>query len=269
MTSEHVFHIPAYSRMHPALQDDTSRSPSGVEISYSEGMNKLQTIVAERVSELGLKPVTAAQDVGLDRNFIRDLVRGKKATVKSENVDQLAKALRLDAAALARHEMIRLENSHAAPTRRSSPNASFPPRYERFNGDGYIPLLGQSVGGPNGRFILNGAENGRLFVPPMLEGVEGAYAVRVYGTSMEPRFKAGETVWINPYEPVRAGDDVIVQLLTDEENGRESYIKEFRSKSSKATRLWQHNPEEGETNELEFDTDKVFSIHKIVFHATM
>ncbi|KEQ05731.1 S24 family peptidase [Pseudorhizobium pelagicum] len=148
-------------------------------------------------------------------------------------------------------------------------NASFPPRYQQFKSDGYVPLLGQSVAGPNGRFILNGAEVARLFVPPMLEGVEGAYAVRVYGTSMEPRFKAGETVWINPNEPVRAGDDVIVQILTDEENQRESYIKEFKSQSSKVTRLWQHHPDEGETNDLQFPTSQVFSVHKIVFHATV
>ncbi len=156
-----------------------------------------------------------------------------------------------------------------APTRRPKPNASFPPKYQTFDGDGYVPLLGQTIGGPNGRFILNGAEVGRLFVPPMLEGVEGAYGVRVYGTSMEPRYVAGETVWLNPHEPVRQGDDVVVQIVTDEENGRESYIKKFISRSSRVTRLWQHNPDEGEKNEIEFDTDRVFSIHKIVFHATV
>lgn len=156
-----------------------------------------------------------------------------------------------------------------APARRPKPNASFPPKYQTFDGDGYVPLLGQTIGGPNGRFILNGAEVGRLFVPPMLEGVEGAYGVRVYGTSMEPRYVAGETVWLNPHEPVRQGDDVVVQIVTDEENGRESYIKKFISRSSRVTRLWQHNPDEGEQNEIEFDTDRVFSIHKIVFHATV
>ncbi len=150
-----------------------------------------------------------------------------------------------------------------------SPNASFPPRYQAFSSDQSLPLLGQTIGGPNGRFILNGTEVGRVFTPPSLEGVEGAYAVRVYGTSMEPRYEAGETVWLNPHEPVRQGDDVVVQILTDEENGRESYIKKFVSQSSRVTRLWQHNPEEGEENELAFDTDKVFSVHKIVFHATV
>jgi phage repressor protein C with HTH and peptisase S24 domain len=155
------------------------------------------------------------------------------------------------------------------PLRASKPNASFPPRYQQFPADSSLPLLGQTVAGPNGRFILNGTEVGRVFTPPMLEGVEGAYAVRVYGTSMEPRYYAGETVWLNPHEPVRQGDDVVVQIVTDEEHGRESYIKRFVSKSSTVTRLWQHNPDEGEENELSFDTDKVFSIHKIVFHATV
>ncbi len=158
------------------------------------------------------------------------------------------------------------------PSQRAKPkpNASFPPRYQEFPQDHSIPLLGQSAGGPNGRFILNGTEVGRVFCPPMLEGVEGAYAVMVYGTSMEPRYFAGETVWVNPHLPVRAGDDVIAQIL---ENGDdqpvESYIKRFESRSSKVLRLYQYNPDEGEERELEFDADKVFSVHKIVFHANV
>ncbi len=151
----------------------------------------------------------------------------------------------------------------------SKPNASFPPKYQSFSGTHSIPLLGQSAGGPNGQFILNGSEVGRVFCPPMLEGVEGAYAVRVYGTSMEPRFKAGETVWLNPNEPVRAGDDVVAQILGADEGQPESYIKEFRSKSSKILRLWQHNPDEGEEKELSFPAERIFSVHKIVFHATV
>lgn len=151
---------------------------------------------------------------------------------------------------------------------RPKPNASFPPIYQRFDGSASTKLLGQVSGGPNGRFILNGTEVGRVFTPPGLEGVEDAYAVRVWGTSMEPRFVAGETVWINPHEPVRSGNDVVVQLLTDEEYERESYIKKFISQSSKVLRLWQHNPDEGETNEIEIDARRVFSVHKIVFHDT-
>jgi len=233
-------------------------------------MSKLQEIAIERLKELGLGPVEAAVKAGIERTFVRDLVDGKKSTVTLKKIPDLAKALQLDADALVRGEVVPFDDPDETVTPTATrPNASFPPRFQKFDGVGYVPLLGQSIGGPNGRFILNGSEVGRLFVPPMLEGVEGAYAVRVYGTSMEPRFKAGETVWINPNEPVRAGDDVIVQVVTDEDNQRESYIKEFRSQSSKVTRLWQHNPEEGETNEVTFTSSTVFSVHKIVFHATV
>lgn len=228
-------------------------------------MTKLQEIVKKRVEELRLKAGPASLAAGLSKGFIYDILRGKKNDVKAENLVKLARALRLDPQALSNGEAVPVAQAPSAP----ESNASFPPRYQSFTSDGYVPLRGQSVGGPNGRFILNGAEVGRLFVPPTLEGVEGAYAVRVFGTSMEPRFKAGETVWINPHEPVRSGDDVIVQILTDEENQLESYIKEFKSQSAKVTRLWQHNPDDGEENELAFKSEQVFSVHKIVFHATM
>lgn len=164
-------------------------------------------------------------------------------------------------------------NSNSEPVtpgaKRTAPNASFPPVYQKFPGDSYVPVRGQTAGGPNGRFVLNGAEVGRVFTPPDLDGVEGAYAVRVFGTSMHPRFKPGETVWINPHLPVRQGDDCVVQMKTDEVDGRESYIKEFVSRSSSVLRLWQHNPDEGEKNEIELDAKDVLAVHKVVFQAML
>lgn len=151
---------------------------------------------------------------------------------------------------------------------RSRPNASFPPRFQEFSQARKIPLLGQTAGGTSGRFVLNGMKIADVFCPPGLENVPDAYAVMIYGTSMEPRFMAGETAWLNPRAPVRAGDDVVVQLAGDHDgDDMESYVKQFRSLSSKTLKLWQHNPEEGEPNEMLFDADRVFSIHKIVYHA--
>lgn len=154
------------------------------------------------------------------------------------------------------------------PARRPKSNASFPPQYQKFP-DESIPLLGQTVGGPNGRFILNGQELARVFCPPNLVGVEGAYAVQIYGTSGEPRFYAGETAWINPHTPVRQGDDVIAQIYGDDDDTVSSYVKRFVSQSSKVLRLYQYNPDDGESHDLEFPTDRVFSVHKIVFHAML
>lgn len=183
-----------------------------------------------------------------------------------EDAKRYAEAFKVTPGYLLAHDIV---DEKPANTRQPKPNASFPPRWQAFSGETSVPVLGQTTAGPNGRFILNGSEVGRVFMPPMLEGVEGAYAVRVYGTSMEPRFEAGETVWLNPNEPVRQGDDVVVQLVTDEEHGRESYIKKYISKNSKVIRLLQHNPEEGETKELELDARRVFAVHKVVFHAML
>jgi phage repressor protein C with HTH and peptisase S24 domain len=153
------------------------------------------------------------------------------------------------------------------PTR-SKPNASFPPKFQEFPQGRRIPQLGQVSAGTNGRFIMNGTKIADVFCPPGLENVPNAYAVLIYGTSMEPRFSAGETVWLNPQAPVRAGDDVVVQLAGEHEGDEmESYVKQFRQLSSKILKLWQHNPEESEPNEMVFDAGRVFSIHKVVYHA--
>ncbi|NDV87994.1 repressor protein C [Aurantimonas aggregata] len=228
----------------------------------------LKANVEQRLRELGRTPAEATRRGGLERTFIHDILSGRKKSVRGPNVERLARGLdaTLEWVWSAQNEPGDETRLHPAPA--PIPNASFPPRYERFPQGETVPLLGQSVTGPNGRFVLNGSEVGRLFRPPNLLGVEGAYAVKVYGTSMEPRFKAGEAVWINPHEPVRAGDDVVVQIFEEaSDEAPHTYIKEFVSQSSKMLRLKQHNPDDGETEDLTFETSRVFSVHKIVFHA--
>lgn len=231
----------------------------------SDMENPLKNSVEQRLRELDRTPAEATRIGGLERTFIHDILSGRKKSVRGRNVDRLAKGLdaTIDWVWNAQSDTDDEPTTPPAP----SPNASFPPRFERFPQGETVPLLGQSVTGPNGRFVLNGSEIGRLFRPPNLLGVEGAYAVKVYGTSMEPRFKAGEAVWINPHEPVRAGDDVVVQILGQDDETPHTYIKEFVSQNSKTLRLMQHNPDEGEAKDLTFDTPSVFSVHKIVFHA--
>ncbi len=160
-------------------------------------------------------------------------------------------------------------SSPMAPAARPmpKPNASFPPRWQSFPGDTSIPLRGHISAGKNGRFIMNGQDIAQVFCPPGLEGVEGAYAVQVDGRSGEPRFFHGETAWVNPHLKVRQGDDVVVQVVEDDEVY--SYLKRYESRSADLVRLYQYNPGEGEQHELEFPADKVFSVHKVVFHAML
>lgn len=73
-------------------------------------MKTLKEIVEKRLEELGLGAVEAAVQGGIERTFIRDIVEDKKKSVRSDKVEGLARALRLDPSALARNEMVRMSD---------------------------------------------------------------------------------------------------------------------------------------------------------------
>jgi phage repressor protein C with HTH and peptisase S24 domain len=125
---------------------------------------------------------------------------------------------------------------------------------------GRIPLYGQAVGGTDGQFPLNGSLITEIAAPPSLAGVAGAYAVMVVGTSMEPRYFAGEAVFVNPRLPVRVGDFVVAQIAADEGEPPLAYVKRYVGQNEKAIRLEQLNP----AKKLGFAADRVVSIHRIV-----
>ena len=53
----------------------------------------LKRRVVSRLKELGLEPIPAATSAGLERNFINDIINGKKKTVRGDMIGRLAKAL--------------------------------------------------------------------------------------------------------------------------------------------------------------------------------
>ena len=85
--------------------------------------------------------------------------------------------------------------------------------------------------------------------------------VYVDGESMFPRYKPGETAWVNPSRPARRGDDVIVQLHSEDEDGTPfGFIKEYVSKTATHLVLCQYNPQQ----EVRFLLEEVKSVHTIV-----
>lgn len=69
----------------------------------------MKNIVQTRLEELNLSAIEAANKAGLERTFIRDIIVGRKKSVRSEKLQQLADALLLDVAALADGELKRLD----------------------------------------------------------------------------------------------------------------------------------------------------------------
>lgn len=210
----------------------------------------------------GLSQPQLADLVGMSQQGINEIEQGRSK--RPRKLPEIAEALGRSTDWL----LAKTDEDIPDPSRHPS-NASFPPTFIPFP-DRKLPLLGQSVAGPNGRFVLNGQQVGSVFCPPVLDGVDGAYAVLVYGTSMEPKFEAGETVWLHPYLPVRRGDYVVAQVVSDETGtDLDSYIKQFVSRSATKLILRQFNPDEGEDAEFEIAAERVVSIHKIVFQQLL
>lgn len=143
-----------------------------------------------------------------------------------------------------------------------TPNAIVQPQQGIVTTNKMLPVLGEAVGGVDGKYIFNGSIIDYVVCPPSLENVAGAYAVYIDGESMYPRYKAGETAWVHPNKPARRGDDVIVQIHPPEDDGSPpwGYVKEFVGWSGDRLVLNQFNP----AGEIKFDRSEVVSIHPIV-----
>src|ERR1700744_2032741 len=53
----------------------------------------LRERILDRLAELKRSPITAATSVGLERTYLRDFVKGKKDSLRSDKYDQVAQAL--------------------------------------------------------------------------------------------------------------------------------------------------------------------------------
>ena len=75
---------------------------------------------------------------------------------------------------------------------------------------------------------------------------------------MEPRFRHGELLFVDPSSPPKRGDDVIVQVrFGDEICG---FVKRFVSASDATTTLHQFNPE----TDILHPTSDVKAVHLVV-----
>jgi phage repressor protein C with HTH and peptisase S24 domain len=123
-----------------------------------------------------------------------------------------------------------------------------------------IPVYGHAVGGKDGEFVLKGNQVSEVLAPPHLAHVPDAYAVYVVGDSMEPRYFAGETVFVNPRLPISRGSFVVAQVSKGEEAEPRAYVKRFVSQDAKRLRLEQYSPKKI----LEFPASAVVAIHRII-----
>lgn len=146
------------------------------------------------------------------------------------------------------------------PTTVDLPNASDAHNVHAF-ASRQIPLYSSALAGPDGAVTIGVDNMEQTESPTTLVSVPNAYAVRVSGESMEPRYFTGEIVYVHPTTPVKRGDFVVAQIS---ENGHEGaiqgYVKRFVSIDDKQLVLEQLNPRK----EMKFARNRVQSVHKII-----
>jgi phage repressor protein C with HTH and peptisase S24 domain len=101
-----------------------------------------------------------------------------------------------------------------------------------------LPVLGAVKGGSEGFYFNEGEPKEFLLRPANLAGATDAFALYVYGDSMEPRYFAGEILYVNPNRPLTRNCFVAVEL-----SDGQGMIKQFVSRSDDYVLLRQFNPQ--------------------------
>jgi phage repressor protein C with HTH and peptisase S24 domain len=211
-------------------------------------MDAPRSAIVSRVAELGLSLSELSLKAGKNHAYFQQFIRrGVPNRLPDEVRGRVAEILGLD-------ERLLKEVS--------SPQVRFMISEARnvTRGTAWIPVYGHAIGGKDGEFMLSGNQVSEVLAPPVLSHIADAYAVYVVGDSMEPRYFAGETVFVNPRLPIGRGSFVVAQISKGQESDPHAFVKRLVSQDAKRLRLAQYNPRKV----LEFPMSTVVAIHRIV-----
>jgi phage repressor protein C with HTH and peptisase S24 domain len=213
-------------------------------------MDAARGAIVSRVAELGLSLSELSLKVGKNHAYFQQYIKRGIPNRLPENVrGQVAEILGIDEQLL----------KDAAPSAEFIKGIAGP----RAASVAFIPVYGHAVGGKDGEFLLGSNRVSQLPAPPILAHVPDAYAVYVVGESMEPRYFAGETVFVNPRLPISRGAFVVAQISKGDGHEPHVYVKRFVSYDATRLRLEQYNPKKI----LEFPALSVVAIHRIVMSS--
>ncbi len=117
-----------------------------------------------------------------------------------------------------------------------------------------LPVMGAVKGGSEGFYFNEGEPKEFVARPSALDGVANAFALYVDGDSMEPRYFAGEVLYVNPNRPVTRNCFVAVEL----QDGQ-GMIKQFVKRTDDVVVLHQFNP----ARDLRLPTREVKRMYRI------
>ncbi len=122
-----------------------------------------------------------------------------------------------------------------------------------------LPILGTAAAALIGAVTLS-QPIGFTRRPPALLSTPDAYALYVAGESMEPRYRSGDVVYVNPHRPCRQGDDVVIQTRLRRGDDITGYVKTFVSRSPKEVVARQYNP----ASTIQYAAPTVVAVHRVL-----
>ena len=194
-----------------------------------------QNRIAELAARAGLKIPELAKIIDVKAPTLRVYTRGEREP-RPALAEKIAEALGCTANEVMGFDM----------------NGGPPPKDV---GENQIPVYGNAAAGLGADVTDVSSPVEYVDRHPLMASSANGYAVFVVGTSMEPRFREGEIVYVRPGKPPRKGDDVVVQI--EDGKTRTAIVKEYVSADDDEVTLRQYNP----SKEITIRRDTIAAIH--------
>lgn len=212
-------------------------------------------ITRRRLRELLEKQDRKATDVaveaGLKRTYLYDFLEGRVQAMGADKVAAIADVLGVTVGYLAGREELRespKNTAQAAVALQTDPVRD-------------VPVYGTAAGAAAGAIALSNDSIEWLPRPPGLRGARDVYALYVVGSSMEPRWRPGDVLFVHPHRPVRRGDHVVIQIRNHDGAETQSWVKEFvRTNAAGDIVAHQYNP----AADVTFARATVKAIHRVL-----
>jgi phage repressor protein C with HTH and peptisase S24 domain len=181
-------------------------------------MNDYSARLAEAMKHAGYSTQQLADALGISYQAVRKIVNRQSTAFTAENNSKAAKVLRVNADWLATGQGSMLGHTLQAEPgilrmTGHSMEMSNIEHAPQLRGARRIPVVGEVKGGDDGYLeeLQYPVGHGEGYVEYWCKDPT-AYAVRVKGDSMHPRYRAGEFVVVSPGIEAQPGSDVVVAL---------------------------------------------------------
>jgi phage repressor protein C with HTH and peptisase S24 domain len=214
----------------------------------AEQASSLGAFITKRREALGMTQGELGKKVGVRQNTISKIELG--GTARPQNWRAMAEVLQVTPVEfMALSNKTSLELGKFTKMVRPSPDDLT---------RGSLPIMGRKVAGAFDRLVDFETEYGAVQAPPELADVEGAYAVYMNGETMEPRYAAGELLFVHPHKPARRGDFCVIQIADG--SNKSGYVVRYISQDAENLHVEQLNP----ATTMAFPTTSVISTDRIV-----